>query len=145
MKKQKDEQDQLISRGIIIEDFEMYQKNDKSSEEQNQFDQKMNDLAFDTVKEVEQERLDYDQFIKSLENPYKEAQKLGYGNSFLIFTTDIMKKIYHDLPRGKQPDFFKKYNKAQFDYEGQKTKQRVDQKIDKNKHKPKPKNRGMSM
>jgi hypothetical protein len=68
------------------------------TQEQKQFDDRMKALSSNFANEIKSGNADYSKFMEKLNIEFPIAQKLGYSNSFGIFTTDIMNYVNNQLP-----------------------------------------------
>jgi hypothetical protein len=121
----------------------------KQTTAQKQFNEQMQNLANDFAERFMTGSIsDYVSLIQELENPYLEAKKLGYNQSFLLFTTDIMEMVYNRIPDDMhiKDEFFIEFDQAQKDYEAAQRRKRINERLENpNERKNKGKNRGMSM
>jgi hypothetical protein len=86
------------------------------TQEQKQFDDRMKTLSSNFANEIKSGNADYSSFMKKLNIEFPIAQKLGYSNSFRIFTTDIMNYVNNRLPENDlnlKTKFMQDYQTAQ--------------------------------
>lgn len=121
----------------------------KQTTAQNQFNEQMQNLANDFAERFMTGSIsDYVSLIQELENPYVEAKKLGYNQSFLLFTTDIMEMVYNRIPDDMhvKDEFFIEFDQAQKDYEAAQRRKRINERLENpNERKNRGKDRGMEM